>query len=301
MKLYTDEIMLGHEPVGPERPERLRAVHQALDPWRADFRPPAEFDRTAVERVHPPRYVDEILALEGKSVRVDLDTETSPGSVAAIRAAVGCSLAAVRSAWAGELAWALVRPPGHHAEPERAMGFCFFSNIAIAAEEAIALGAERVLIVDWDVHHGNGTQEAFYDRADVLFFSTHQWPLYPGTGAADETGAGAGKGYTLNIPMPAGCGDEDYVEVFEQTLRPRADEFRPDIVLVSAGFDSHEDDPLGGMTVTAEGFGRLAALVGDIAASHCEGKLALFLEGGYDLDGLSSSVRRCVEVLEGGD
>lgn len=294
MKLFTDETMIGHEPVGPERPDRLRAVLAALGDRELLAGDP--FDRDAVERVHPARFVDEILAMEGQSVRVDVDTETSPDSVDAIRAAVGCSLAAVRSAMDGEAAFALVRPPGHHAEPDRAMGFCFFSNVAIAAEEALSLGARRVLIVDWDVHHGNGTQAAFWRRDDVHFFSTHQWPLYPGTGAASETGAGAGLGATINVPMPAGCGDDDHVRVFETILRPRADELRPDVVLVSAGFDSHALDPLGGMEVTTAGFAKLATIVRSIADEHCGGRIALFLEGGYSVEGLSSSVVACCNV-----
>ncbi len=297
MRLYTDEAMLEHEPVGPEIPDRLRQVLARLRAMGFELEGGHDFDRFCVERVHPPRFVDEILAMEGKSVRVDLDTETTPGSIGAVRAAVGCSLAAVRSAMAGERAFALVRPPGHHAEPERAMGFCFFNNVAIAAAEALEIGADRVLIVDWDVHHGNGTQAAFWDRGDVFFFSTHQWPLYPGTGAADERGEGEGDGTTLNVPMPAGCDDEEYLRVFDEVLRPAADAFEPDIVLVSAGFDSHVDDPLGGMRVTAQGFADLALRCAAIADDHCDGRLALFLEGGYSLSGLADSVAACIEAL----
>jgi acetoin utilization deacetylase AcuC-like enzyme len=297
MNFYSNEIMLRHEPHGPERPDRLRVLFDALAERDETIRSGARFDRGAVERIHRAEYVDEILAMEGRSVRIDLDTDTSPGTVLAARAAVGCSLAAVRDAVKGEASWAMVRPPGHHAEPSRAMGFCFFNNIAIAAEEAISRGAERVLIVDWDVHHGNGTQAAFYDRPDVFYFSTHQWPLFPGTGASSETGEGRGEGATLNVPMPAGCGDDDYIDVYDTVLRPATDEFQPDLILVSAGFDAHRDDPLAGMEVTAEGFGRIAAIVGDIAADHCDGRLGLFLEGGYDLDALSSSVLRCIDVL----
>lgn len=300
LRYYTDEVMLGHASAGHvEQPARLEAVLEAVKAFDpdAELRPPDAFERTAVERVHPASYVDAILSLEGKTAELDYDTLTTPGSVAAIRAAVGCSLGAVRAAIDGHVSWALVRPPGHHAEPTRAMGFCFFSNVAIAAEEARALGIDRVMIIDWDVHHGNGTQAAFYDRDDVFFFSTHQWPLYPGTGAAVERGVGDGVGSTLNVPMPAGSDDDDYRRVFEEILAPAAKGFRPELLLVSAGFDAHVDDPLGGMEVSSEGFGELCDLVRGIADEHANGRLAFFLEGGYDLKGLSQSVVACLERL----
>jgi acetoin utilization deacetylase AcuC-like enzyme len=180
------------------------------------------------------------------------------------------------------------------------MGFCFLSNVAIAAAHArAACGRERVLVVDWDVHHGNGTQRAFWDRDDVLFFSVHQSPFYPGSGLVGERGGRAGEGRTVNLPLPAGLGDGAYQAAFDDILRPIAQRFRPDLVLVSAGFDAHRDDPLGGMQVSTEGFAALCGVVRDIADAHAGGALALVLEGGYDLRGLSTSVRACVEVLEG--
>ncbi len=299
LALFSDDVMLRHNAGGdhPEQPARLAAILACLREHDLEVRPPDAFDPAAVLRVHPQRHLDGILALEGRAARIDPDTATSPESLDAIRAAVGCSLAAVRSAMDGTPAFAMVRPPGHHAEPERAMGFCFFNNIAIAAEEALALGAERVLIVDWDVHHGNGTQAAFWERGDVFFFSTHQWPLYPGTGAAGEVGEGDGYGTTQNVPMPRGCGDADFARVFDELLRPTAALFQPDVVLVSAGFDAHEDDPLAAQCVTTEGFGKLASTIAEIADEHAGGRLALFLEGGYDLGALTASVYECINHL----
>jgi acetoin utilization deacetylase AcuC-like enzyme len=194
-------------------------------------------------------------------------------------------------------AFALVRPPGHHAEADRAMGFCLFNNVAVAAAHAIAAyNLKRVLIVDWDVHHGNGTQHTFEIRRDVLFMSTHMWPEYPGTGDFEEVGRGDGAGFSVNVPLAYGMGDADYSAVFEQVLAPIANAYQPELVLVSAGFDAHEADPLGQMRVTARGFARLCALVKDVADRHARGRLALVLEGGYDLRGLAESVRACVDV-----
>jgi acetoin utilization deacetylase AcuC-like enzyme len=197
-------------------------------------------------------------------------------------------------------AFALVRPPGHHAEAGQGMGFCLFNNVAIAAEHAIAeRGCERVLIVDWDVHHGNGTQHSFDDREDVLFFSVHRHPFFPGTGTLRAVGRGAGEGRNLNVPLHRPMGDAEYVALFDELLVPVAEEFDPDLILVSAGFDAHANDPLGGMDVTEEGFAALCGTVRDIAGRCCDGRVALTLEGGYDLDGLARSVHACTEVLCG--
>lgn len=226
----------------------------------------------------------------------------APGSTDASYLAAGAAIEAVTAVMQGaaDNAFALVRPPGHHAEVDRAMGFCVFANVAIAAEHARqTLGAQRVLVVDWDVHHGNGTQHVFEARDDVLVFSAHQWPHYPGTGGQHEQGRGAGTGYTINAPLPAGLGDGDYASIFREVLRPVAESFRPDLVLVSAGFDAHRDDPLGGMAVTADGFAGLCGVVREIAGLSAGGKLVLVLEGGYDLAGLADSVHACVEVLAG--
>ncbi|MEE9130740.1 MAG: histone deacetylase [Phycisphaerales bacterium] len=305
--LLYDEAMLAHDPHPdhPERPDRLRAVRDALHQqpvpgarWGAGQ--PA--GRESIARVHSAAHIDRIESLRGQSAALDVDTAVSPGSVQAAHLAAGAAIDAVTAVVDGRAAraFALVRPPGHHAEANRAMGFCLFNNIAIAAAHARdRLGCERILIVDWDVHHGNGTQQAFYRDSNVLFFSTHQSPFYPGTGAVDETGADDGIGYTVNVPLPPGLGDGAYGAIFAQLLIPIADSFAPDLVLVSAGFDSHRNDPIGGMMMTERGFALLCAVVCDIADRHANGRLALILEGGYNLAALAGSVRACVETLAG--
>jgi acetoin utilization deacetylase AcuC-like enzyme len=305
--LFTDERMLEHDAgVGhPERPERLAAVLRSLRErpvagtrWAA----PRAATREEIGRAHDLDYVDSLSALAGQSFEIDPDTRTSPGTIAAAYLAAGAAIEAVTSVVQGEAdsAFALVRPPGHHAEHDTAMGFCFFNNVAIAAEHARAtLGSERILVVDWDVHHGNGTQHRFYPRPDVLFVSTHQFPLYPGTGASREMGVGAGEGFTVNAPLPAGMEDGDYLAAFDRLIHPIAEAYAPDLVLVSAGFDAHRDDPLAQMSVTEDGFAAMCAVVRDIAAKHAGGKVVLVLEGGYDVAALAGSVRACLEVLRG--
>jgi len=238
----------------------------------------------------------------GQYGSLDADTSVSPRSFDAALLAAGAAITMTAAVVKREAtsAFVLVRPPGHHAEEDHAMGFCLFNNLAIAAAHARAeLGVERVLVVDWDVHHGNGTQRAFYDRRDVLFFSLHQFPLYPGSGWVDEVGQGEGVGHTVNVPLPPSSGDADYEAAVREILVPVADTYKPDLVLVSAGFDAHHDDPLAGMNVTDDGFAHLAEAVRSIAERHAQGRLALMLEGGYDLEALGRSTRRCVEVLTG--
>ncbi|MBI3603569.1 MAG: histone deacetylase, partial [Nitrospirae bacterium] len=252
--------------------------------------------------VHTPSYLADIKARAPVSghVALDPDTALSPGSLPAAYLAAGGALVALDAIMAGlvQNAFCAVRPPGHHAERDRAMGFCFFNNVAIAARYGQRRhGLDRVLIVDWDVHHGNGTQHAFYDDPSVLFFSTHQYPHYPGTGRATERGEGAGEGSTINVPMSAGQGDEDYREVFERVLVPAADQFKPDLVLISAGFDAHRDDPLAGMGLTEDGYETLSRTVLDIARRHCQGRVLSCLEGGYHLPALAASVERHVLAM----
>ncbi|MCB9761501.1 MAG: histone deacetylase [Alphaproteobacteria bacterium] len=305
--ILSDAAMVKHDP-GPqhvERPERLSALLAHLEQrpvegvaWRA----PKPASREAVERVHWSDYVDLVESARGEVAAFDPDTFTSPDSVAAGWLAAGAAIEAAEAVVSGAArrAFALVRPPGHHAEAARAMGFCLFNNVAIAAAHArAALGVERVLIVDWDVHHGNGTQHIFEAEPSVFFFSSHQFPFYPGTGAAHEQGRGDGRGATLNAPLPQGAGDGDLGLVFEALLRPAAEAFQPELVLVSAGFDGHRDDPLGGFRLSTEGFAHLCGVVRDIADAHAGGRLALVLEGGYDLDALAHSARACLEVLAG--
>lgn len=193
----------------------------------------------------------------------------------------------------------LVRPPGHHALRDRGMGFCLFNTAAIGARYLQkAHGAKRVAVVDWDVHHGNGSQDAFYDDPSVLFLSTHQYPYYPGTGAVDEVGSGAGEGYTVNVPLPAGCGDDEYLAVFREVVAPVIERYAPDWLLVSAGFDSHRADPLGAMNVTERGFGVMADALLELARKHAGGRAAFLLEGGYDLPALRNSVAAVLERMK---
>src|SRR5262247_3775790 len=271
----------------PERPERLAAVERAIEEQRDRLRwlPARPASDQEILRVHGPAH----LALVAEAVRhapsqLDPDTFVSPQSLEVARLAAGASIELARAVASGRATSGLaaVRPPGHHAEATHAMGFCLFNNVAIAARALQAEdGVERILILDWDVHHGNGTQHCFDEDPTVLYASTHQFPFYPGTGAAHEAGRGAGVGTTLNVPMPAGCGDDEYVGALQRLLVPVARAFRPEILLVSCGFDAHRDDPLAQMEVTRAGFRGMAALVRALADDLCEGRLALVLEGGY--------------------
>jgi len=305
MLIVTDERMRDHLPgtMHPESPDRLRAVCDALhDVPGLTWQTPKPATREQISRVHTDAHIARIDALRGRRGSLDADTVVSSGSVEAAYLAAGAAVDAVTAVVKGEHAhaFALVRPPGHHAESHVAMGFCLFNNVAVAAEHARAeLGCERVLIVDWDVHHGNGTQASFYERDDVLFFSLHQYPFYPGTGALEEKGRGAGEGFTVNVPFPPGRVDADYVSAFRDVLVPIADAFAPDLVLVSAGFDAHRADPLAGMKATEDGYSAMASVVQEIAERHARRRLVLLLEGGYDLGALGSSVRAVVETLGG--
>jgi acetoin utilization deacetylase AcuC-like enzyme len=305
--LLTDPLFLRHEP-GPEHPERPARLESILH--RLQQQPVAgtrwESPRPATEEelaaVHTPRLRERLRRLRGQEAELDADTRTSPDSYDAAVLAAGASVRAVEEVMEGRArnAFALVRPPGHHAEPDRAMGFCLFNNAAIAAEVARRrLGAERVLVLDWDVHHGNGTQACFWERRDVLYQSVHQSPFYPGTGAPSETGGGEGAGYTVNCALPGGSTDADLGAVYQRLLLPVAEAFRPDLVLVSAGFDGHREDPLGGMVLTEQGYAAMCTALVELAERVCGGRLVLLLEGGYSLEGLSSSVHACVEVLAG--
>ena len=286
-----------------ERPERLRAILRALAARWGDLAletpDPAPVETLAL--CHDPAYIAEVeqFAAAGGGLW-EVDTVVSPATYEAARQAAGAALRAVDRAVTGAPAFALVRPPGHHALADQAMGFCFFNNAAVAARYAQQVhGARQVLIVDWDVHHGNGTQAIFYLDPSVAYFSTHQYPFYPMTGVVTEIGAGDGYATTCNVPLPAGCRDAEYRAVFRDVLAPFAHHIRPDLIIISAGYDSHRLDPLGGMLVTAAGFAALMAEVGELAATLCGGRVALVLEGGYSLEGLAESVVATVEVLEG--
>ncbi len=253
-----------------------------------------------LSRVHSPQYIERLeLSLRRGQGFLDGDTFFSPGSRAAAWGAAGAGISAVDALVRGDARRAvlLARPPGHHATRERAMGFCLLNNVAIAAAHARALGLARVAIVDWDVHHGNGTQDIFESDPSVYFSSLHQWPLYPGTGRADEVGVGDGAGFTLNLPLPADSNSGVYVAAFERILLPALEAYRPDLLLISAGFDAHERDPLSSMRLSTEAYGWMAARLADLADRLEHGRVLLALEGGYDLRAIEHSIRASVSGL----
>jgi acetoin utilization deacetylase AcuC-like enzyme len=306
--LVTGEEYLLHDngPLHPERPQRLRAIWQALTQTgvmgRVTRLEPRSAEVADIELVHEPRHVALIRGLaERGGGSIDPDTHVSEESYRIALLSAGGALAAVDAVLDGTVANAFVatRPPGHHAGPGRAMGFCLFNNIAIAARHAQARGVERVFILDWDVHHGNGTQDTFYADGSVFFCSLHQSSWYPFSGDADETGIGAGEGATLNLPLRAGRRDADYLGLMDSVVTEAVRGFRPELILVSAGQDCHERDPLGQMRVTNEGFGAMMRRVLDLADELCEGRVAACLEGGYDLEGLAGSVVHIVGALLG--
>jgi len=306
--IVTDESFLVHDTGAghPERPDRLRAIGQLLESNpRPGLEPIAVRPATTQEliRVHAPEHVERVAETSGgPDTAFDADTPISAGSYEAARRAAGGVLELVDAVMAKrvENGFAFVRPPGHHAEADRAMGFCLFNNIAVAAAHLRAHhGLERVLVVDWDVHHGNGTQHAFYRDPSVMFISSHQYPFYPGTGGAGEVGVGEGEGFTLNLPFPAGYGDSEYLEAYLEVVEPVARRFQPQFILVSAGFDAHRRDPLAQMEVSEDGFAKLARTLLRAARETCEDRLVAVLEGGYDLTGLTRSVAEVLEEMKG--
>ena len=291
----------------PEHPGRLMAIRNLLE---AEPIAGLEFESgraaTAEElaRVHTTAYLENIYELRGKNAWLDVDTTAvSAGSVEAAEVAAGTSIAAVDAVASGQTAsaFALVRPPGHHAEPVRARGFCLFNNVAVAAAHARKkLGFERVMILDWDAHHGNGTQDIFWADPDDRFIDIHRAaPFYPGSGLLEEIGAGLGEGTTVNVPMPPGAGDAAYLKAMREIVAPAADWFQPDLILVSAGFDPHWFDLA--LHVSYEGFAAMTGIMQEIAARHCDGRLVFILEGGYNLESLSRGTRAVLEVLAGAE
>lgn len=293
-------------PRHPERASRLEAILRALEangPAVQRLALPEDLDALFwIAQVHHRQHIERVqAACQRAMAALDPDTVVCRDSFAVALRAVAAALAAADAVLGGQVAQAFcaVRPPGHHAEVDRAMGFCLFNTVAILARYLQRRhGLENILIVDWDVHHGNGTQHIFEEDPSVFYFSVHQYPWYPGTGAATETGVGRGKGYTLNVPLPAGSGDDVYREVFLHRLRPRALAYRPDCVLISAGFDAHAADPLAQMRVTEAGFRFMTQVVREIAEACCQQRIISVLEGGYHLEALGRSVVAHLEALQ---
>ena len=301
--LLDDPRFSAHVPRGyhPERPERLTAARRAVEEASVRYVPVAAREATLDElvRVHSPRYLESLEKLRGQQGDLDGDTYVSPGSVLAAKLAAGGVVAMVDAMLDGPVgkAVALVRPPGHHARPQRGMGFCLLNNVAVAAAHARARGVGRVLVVDWDAHHGNGTQEMFWTDPCVLYMSAHQYPFYPGTGDATEVGESEGAGYTVNVPLSAHGGDGEYRSAFERILLPIAEAYAPELVLVSAGFDASARDPLAQMDLSDDAFGWMAQALAQVADRSAGGRIGLVLEGGYDLVGLEGGLARAIEGM----
>ncbi len=307
--IVRDERYLRHETgrFHPESPQRLEAIYEMLDSSDmrgkfVDIKPRyAEEDEISV--VHSQSYIERVASTSGKErTFLDPDTETSPESFQIAKLAVGGLLNAIDRVVKGDVnnAFALIRPPGHHAERGRAAGFCIFNNVAVGALHALRNhGMRKILVVDWDLHHGNGTQNTFYEDPKVLYFSTHQSPFYPGSGSVNEIGRGSGLGYTINVPLRRGPGDAEYLRIFRKILEPVAIEYNPDLVMLSAGFDIYYNDPLGGMRVTPAGFRTLVRVLLNIADTCSKGRFVVTLEGGYDIQGLRDSVKAVLLEMKG--
>jgi acetoin utilization deacetylase AcuC-like enzyme len=290
----------------PERPERLDAARKAVDVCVArgmSFKrlPPRDATEQELARAHTTRYLESLASASGRAMQLDPDTFVSPGSIPAARRAAGGTISMVEHILDGPTSrgLALVRPPGHHATPDGAMGFCLLNNVALGAHAALARGIERIAIVDWDVHHGNGTQEMFWTDPRVLFVSVHQYPLYPGTGSPLEIGADDGLGFTANVALSHGAGDVAYEMAFRRIALPILEEFRPELVLVSAGFDAHARDALAAMRLTDRGYGWMARALAAVAGRHAKDRIGLVLEGGYDLNALEGSLEATIDGLTG--
>jgi acetoin utilization deacetylase AcuC-like enzyme len=303
-----DDLFIHHRaPSGhPERPARAEAVRDALRDAGIASRGEQLAIRPATDeelaRVHTPAYLDQLTQrVPGRSGWLDPDTYFSPRTWEAATAAAGSTTQLALDVLDGKLSQglAVVRPPGHHATADRAMGFCLLNNVAVAAAALRAHGAARVAILDWDVHHGNGTQDIFWDDPDVLYLSVHQFPFYPGTGAAIEVGGAKAPGATVNVGLPGGCGDAEYAAVFDHVFLPKLSVFRPDVLLISAGFDAFAHDPLAGMRVTHAGFAAMAHRLRAAAERWSAGRVVAVLEGGYDLDGLGHGMTSVLSALSG--
>ena len=304
MILISSERFTEHQtpPGHPERPERAGVMNAVASRYRAaggEVVAPREATHEQLARVHDAPYLKRLSDIAGQAVALDPDTYTSPETHEIALLAAGAAVDAVERVMGATHtpALAMVRPPGHHAERGRAMGFCLFNNVAVAAAHARSLGAGRVAVVDFDVHHGNGTQHTFERDPSVLYISTHQYPYYPGTGAVDEVGTGDGAGFTVNVPLESGSVDSDYRLAFDEIILPVLRQFHPDLLLVSAGFDAHERDPLATMRLTSEAFGAMTMGLRRVAEDVCRGRMALVTEGGYDLQALAASLDQTIHAL----
>jgi acetoin utilization deacetylase AcuC-like enzyme len=302
--IYHSDYLKHDTGLHPENKERLISIVSHLKKTgmldKLELIKPRKAESKELQYIHHRDYIEKVRRSSEIELQLDPDTILSKDSFEVATLAAGGAITAVDAVLDTlDSSFALVRPPGHHAMPGRGMGFCLFNNVAIAARHAQERGMKRVLIVDWDVHHGNGTQEAFYDDASVLYFSTHEYPHFPGTGWMDQVGKGEGMGYNINVPLPAGTDDSGFIAAFEEILFPVAIEFAPDIVLVSAGFDGFEGDGLARMKMSVQGFDILASIVRYIAKESCGGKLAAVLEGGYNTIFLARSVASVLDVFMG--
>ena len=288
----------------PERADRIRAIEAELEArdwlgWDQVEAPRATEEQLL--RIHPREYVEQVREFSERGVPFDMDTPTSPGTYEAALRAAGGACALVESLLSGgqRTAFSCLRPPGHHAETARAMGFCLFANAAIAARHALdAFGAERVLVVDWDVHHGNGTNALFHDSPEVLFVSIHQFPFWPGTGPLTDVGEGAGEGYSINLPVPAGTGEAAFLSLLEHVVAPAARQYGPDLILISAGYDAHRDDPLASLALETASYGRMSSRLRALG-EELGAPVGALLEGGYDLRALAESVPETMAALAG--
>jgi len=303
--IHSERFVEHQTPPGhPEGPERAEVLDVVAKRWRergVEVVAPRQATDEQLARVHDAQYLRLIASTAGRAVKLDPDTYTSPASHEIALLAAGAAVGAVERVMNGShrAAVALVRPPGHHAERSRAMGFCLYNNVAVAAAHAREHGTARVAIVDYDVHHGNGTQHIFDEDSHILYVSTHQYPYYPGTGAAEEIGHGRAAGFTVNLPLAAGATDDDYHLVFREVVVPVLTQFKPDLVMLSAGFDAHENDPLGGMRLTTAAFSAMTRDLRAVAEECCRGRIVAVTEGGYDLHALAACADGVINTLEG--
>ena len=308
MRVYSDPASERHvnRLAGVEAPQRFPAAIAGVEKAERDgapveWCPCSPADEDVLAKVHAPAYLDHLRELSAQGAGyLSLDTALNRHSWETACLASGAAVGAVESALSGEAAFSVARPPGHHAGRATGMGFCLLNYAAVAAEHARSRGIGRVAILDWDVHHGNGTQDVFYESGEVLYLSTHQSPFYPGTGRAEEVGEGEGRGLTVNVPLPAGSGEDVYAAAFAGVFLPVLREFEPALIVVSAGYDAHRNDPLGGMALDDASFGRFAAALASLAREAGAAPLALVLEGGYDLAALTEGVAATIQGVEGG-